>query len=117
MKGLLKKLNQLRNTINVEKEGSRYKSFTVSKLNAQLNPALVKLNLAVTFNIVESQIKSIDKGKGKFVYVVHGIIKYTIHDLDTDDKLDIETPFTGLNSEGDPSKSQGNAHSYSYKYL
>jgi hypothetical protein len=117
MKNLLKKLNQLRATIKVDKEGARYKAFTVSKLNAELNPALVKLNIGVTFSIISNEMKVITKADGKQVYTADGIVRYTLVDLDSEDKLEIDTVFTGMNSEGDPSKSQGNAHSYSYKYL
>lgn len=117
MKNLLKKLNQLRATINVQKEGARYKAFTVSKLNAELNPALIKLNIGVTFSVISNETKTITKADGKQIFVVDGIVRYTVIDLDSEDKLEIDTVFCGMNSEGDPSKSQGNAHSYSYKYL
>lgn len=117
MKNLLKKLNQLRDTIEVQKEGARYKAFTVSKLNAELNPALVKLNVGVSFCIINNDTKVITRADGKHVFAVDGVVRYTIYDLDSEDKLEVDTLFTGLNSEGDISKSQGNAHSYSYKYL
>jgi hypothetical protein len=117
MKNILTKLNKIREVIDVEKEGSRYKAFTVAKLNAELNPLLIRHNLGVSFDILDQKVEPLDKGDGRFVFLVKGQICYRIHDLDSDEVLTFNTVFTGLNSEGDPSKSQGNAHSYSYKYF
>lgn len=117
MKQILIKLNKIRQEIDVQKEGSRYKAFTISKLNAELNPLLDKYKLGVTFNIKSVELKPIDRSDRNPLFTIMGVITYTIVDLESEDKLDIDTAFSGLNSEGDPSKSQGSAHSYSYKYL
>lgn len=117
MKNILTKINKIRAEINVEKEQGRYKAFTVAKLNAELNPLLIKHNLGVSFNIKENNVVSHDREGKNPLFTISGTITYSIFDLDSDERLDIDTVFTGLNSEGDPSKSQGNAHSYSYKYL
>jgi hypothetical protein len=116
-KKILTKLNIIRNKIKVDKEGSRYKAFTIAKLNAELNPLLEEHKVGVSFSVQECNIKPVEKANGNYAFVIHGTCKYEIHDLESDDSIEVITGFTGMNSEGDPSKSQGNAHSYSYKYL
>lgn len=127
MKSLLFKLNQIRQEIDVEKEkGNRYKAFTIARLNAELNPLLIKYGIGVTYNVSNllitptSEKTGTDKYGASFVkhnQIVSALCTYSLVDFDSDDVISITTPFIGMNEEGDPAKSQGNAHSYSYKYL
>ncbi|MDA0778748.1 MAG: ERF family protein [Bacteroidetes bacterium] len=127
MNKILQKLLVLRSTINVEKEqGRSYKAFTIKKLNAELNPALDELKIGVSFAVkdVKNEIGNKKWGVDKYgvnferyTYITTGTVDYIIADLESDDYITVTCPFFGMNEEGDPSKSCGNAHSYSYKYL
>lgn len=127
LKPLLKKLNLIRGEIKLNKEqAKKYKAFTIAKINAELNPLLLKHNIAVSFSVGETQLESVTTKTGADNYgtnferkinAVNGMIGYAIHDLDSDAVLQLTAPFIGMNEEGDPSRSCGNAYSYSYKYL
>lgn len=116
-KTILDKLNKIRSKIKVDKEGARYKAFTIAKLNAELNPLLNEYRLGINFNVLDFNVIPLEKDAGKYIFLVNGKIEYSITDIESGEVMKSVTGFTGLNSEGDPSKSQGNAHSYSYKYL
>lgn len=134
MKKLLAKLNKIRSEIDVDKtkeSNGRYKAFTVATVNAQINPLLEKHKIGVAFDVKEYQITVANKitnteviasrnvtiVKERNTFMMQGKVCYKIFDLESDDTIEVNTPFLGLNEEGDPAKSQGNAHSYSYKYL
>lgn len=134
MKKLLEKLNKIRLEIDVDKtkeSNGRYRAFTVATVNAQINPLLEKYKIGVAFDVKEYQIAVANKitnteviasrnvtiVKERNTFMIQGKVCYTISDLESGEKLEVNTPFLGLNEEGDPAKSQGNAHSYSYKYL
>ena len=123
---LIKKLNLIRNENKIEKEANLklgYKSFTINKLHAELNPLLVKYGIGLTMTVVDSTVTPIPAGNDKYGnpknnYLVHGTANYElINQDDTDERIQASIPFTGMNSQGDPSKSVGNAASYAYKYL
>ena len=120
---LLHKLNEIRKVIKVDKEfnkGQGYSAFTIAKLNAELNPLLIKHGIGIICNVkdqkVEQVIKETQYGP-KINFLVTGTAEYTLIDCATDERETTSIPFIGMNQAGDPSKSLGNAASYAYKYL
>ena len=121
---VLARLNEIREELEMSKQSSgKYKAFQKGSLDKALNPLLKKYGLAVTWELGQvlfDPIKTYDRnGNEKVKIFAGGSIKYTIKCV-YNPKEEFETfelPLAGLNAEGCPSKSTGNAMSYSYKYL
>lgn len=129
MRKLLEKLNKIRGEIKLNKEyNNSYKAFTISGLNAALNPLLITHKIGVSTRSTLSQdaleVASIKQGEDKYKnhvtttnHVVLGHMIITLYDLESEDQLECSVPLVGKNSEGDQSKSLGSAISYGYKYF
>lgn len=123
---LIEKLNLIRKENKIEKETNKnlgYKAFTIYKLHAELNPLLIKYGIGLTMTVTDCTVTPVPGGKDKYGnpknnYLVCGTANYElINQEDTTERLKASMLFTGMNSQGDPSKSAGNAASYAYKYL
>ena len=116
------KLNKIRDELKVAKELTMgYKAFTISKVNEALNPLLVKHGVSIVLNdfsgLQLTPCEVVKDGKKKTNWLVAGIATYEFEDIEDNSKTVAKIPFVGMNQAGDPSKSLGNAGSYSYKEL